>query len=307
MKKSIYVPDIECDSCSRLITKKLGTKEGIKSIKIHEDAVEVDIDETKIKDAEIVSAIRDLGFRASTEPFDRKTIRERLRDYKENSSKYAIEKKIISYTAGMLILLLALQAAAYFTFLNTIPGFLVKYWQWILYLDITVAVIITGVWHVTAYRTKVTCMVGMMIGMTLGMQTGMMLGAVLGATNGFFIGALAGMILGVAVGATTGNCCGIMGIMEGMMAGVMGGTMGAMISVMMFSDHLEIFMPIYMIINIAITWGLSYMTYEELVENKKGVVKKPKDFTTLAAYAIIASFILLAIMIYGPKSGLVSF
>jgi hypothetical protein len=133
----------------------------------------------------------------------------------------------------------------------------------------------------------------------------MMLGIVIGATNGFFIGALTGMLVATFIGVTTGMRSGIMGIMQGAMAGVMGGTMGPMISVMMFSDHLLYFMPFYMIINVGIMLGLSYLYYEEAIEGKI-VERKPLDFTALAAACIIAFVLLGALMIYGPTSALLS-
>ena len=137
------------------------------------------------------------------------------------------------------------------------------------------------------------------------MQTGMMIGAIVGATNGFFMGSMVGMIVGTIIGVITGKCCGVMGLMEGAMAGLMGGTMGPMITVMMFSDHVLIFMPLYMIINIGIMLGLSYMLYEEIVEGRQ-VVKKPLDFNTLAAASVLALIIIGALMIYGPSSALIA-
>lgn len=307
MKKTIYVPDIECDSCSKLISKKLSEEQGINNFSMTEESVDVDFDEQKTNTQNIIKIISDSGFRASEEPFERKTLKERMRDFKENKKKYEVEKKILRYTVALFFALLIIEAIVYFVVLKNIPDFIQKYALWIIYLDVSVSVIALGMWHIFSYRAKVTCMVGMMIGMTIGMQTGMMIGAILGATNGFFTGAMVGMLLAVIVGSIAGKCCGVMGVMEGMMAGVMGGTMGPMISVMMFSDNLNIFMPVYLIINIIITWGLSYMLYEEVVENKKGVIKKPIDFMTLTAYTTIITLIILAIMLYGPKSGLASF
>jgi hypothetical protein len=86
-----------------------------------------------------------------------------------------------------------------------------------------------------------------------------------------------------------------------MMAGVMGGTMGPMISLMMLTDHLDMFMPFYMIINAIIVIALPYMVYEEVVEGKQ-VEKNPADFMTFAGIALIAAAVLIAIMLLGPKS-----
>ena len=132
-----------------------------------------------------------------------------------------------------------------------------------------------------------------------------MLGAVFGATNGFFVGSMVGMLIGVAIGAWAGCGCGVMGWMQGMMAGLMGGTMGPMISIMMFNDHLMLFMPFYIAINVLILWGFSYMVYEEIVEGKR-VERKPYDLLTLASLTLIIGAALSILMVYGPKSILLS-
>jgi len=307
MKTTIYVPDIECESCVKLLSKAFKKTEGINSYVVKDDTLEVDFDEHKIHTKDIMSLIEKLHFRASLHPFERKTIKERIAHFKENKHLYEIEMQIFSNAFWLFLILFVLEGLVYITVLKDIPDFLKNYGWWLLYINMTIATISMAVWHMYAYRIKVTCMVGMMIGMTLGMQTGLMLGAILGATNGFFIGATAGMIIGALIGAITGTCCGIMGIMEGMIAGIMGGTMGAMISVMLFSDHLLLFMPMYMLLNIIVVWGLSYMLYEEAIEGKKGIIKDPLDFTTVASFAIIVTFALLMIMLYGPKSILVTF
>jgi hypothetical protein len=304
MSEIIYVPDIECDSCVKLITKKFDAH-GISDYHIKQDHISLNNPTTS--SSRVIDIIKELGFRASTTPFDRKTLKERLRDVKDNTKKYALEVRGLKYTLGVFATLVFLMTTSYYGFLNTIPNFLGMYGWWVLYLIISITVICGGLWHFFAYQTKFTCMMGMMIGMTFGMQTGMMIGAVVGATNGFFMGSMVGMILGVAVGIWTGKCCGSMGVMEGMMAGLMGGTMGPMITVMMFSDHVLWFMPLYMIINIAIIAGLSYMLFEEVVENNKTIEKSPADFTTIAALSVITTFIIMVIVLYGPKSALLSF
>ncbi|MFH1408300.1 MAG: heavy-metal-associated domain-containing protein [Nanoarchaeota archaeon] len=307
MKTTIYVPDIECDSCNKLIRKKCRHLPGVVDLHFDADSVTISHDAEHVSKQLLVESIRDLGFRASFEPIERITLGERWRHFKENKHKYAHETKLFKYTLGIFLLLTLLEGGAYFLFLQNMPDFLNNYGWWLFYLNISVATLGVGIWHVASYKAKITCMTGMMIGMTFGMQAGMMIGAVMGATNGFFIGAMAGMLLGVIVGSITGQCCGVMGIMEGMMAGLMGGTMGPMITVMMFSDHLLIFMPFYIILNLIILWGLAYMMYEEVVENKRGVKRTPADFSIVAAASIIITVILIGIMIWGPKSPLVSF
>ena len=211
-------------------------------------------------------------------------------------------KKSIGYSIMALVILFLFEIIAYFGFLKNIPNFLSHYGVWLIYLNISVVALSAAIWYILSYKSNIACMTGMMIGMTVGMQTGMMLGAVLGATSGFFTGAMAGMIIGVAAGAILGKCCGVMGVMEGMMAGLMGGTMGAMISVMMISDHIQIFMPVFMVINILILYGLMYMFNQEVVQPNKTITRKNIDLLTFVAATVIVAFILIVVMVYGPKS-----
>lgn len=300
--KIVYVPDIECESCVKIITKKLN-KEGIDNFEIKNDGVyfngEIDLDK-------VVEVIKSLNYRASLNPFERKNLKERLRHFKENKSQYSIEITGIKYFVYTFLILLGLVGVSYSLFLNQIPNFLENYLVWIVYLIISVTSIGIGLWHFFSYKTKFTCMIGMMIGMTIGMQSGMMVGVVIGATNGFFIGSVVGVIIGVVLGALAGKCCGVMGIIEGMMAGIMGGTMGPMISVMMFSDHLLWFMPLYMLVNVMILIGFSYMLYEEVVEGKN-LIKQPLDLVSFCSLSVIVTFILISVMVYGPKSALIGF
>ena len=298
---NVYVPDIECDSCVKLISKKL-VREGIKDFSVSGDAVTVQEAQT----TKTIKLINDLGYRASTEPFERKTFKERIKHFKENKHLYEIERTGLQHSLSIFLIITAVLGLAYIGLFRFQPAFLSTYGWWLLYLVLTVTTIGIGLWHFYAYRAKVTCMTGMMIGMTFGMQTGMMLGAIIGATNGFFYGAMAGMITGTFIGIVTGKCCGVMGVMEGAMAGVMGGTMGPMITVMMFSDHVLLFMPLYMLINIFIVAGMSYMLYEEVVEGKQ-VMRTPIDFATLAAASIIVTVALAALIVYGPTSALIAF
>ncbi len=303
MNIHLYIPDIACESCVKLIQKRFKSLQGIESVSFTEDGATISYDESLIQPEHIKESIRGLNFRVSETPFERKTFGERLRDVKENKHKYELEYRALAYMGVTLILMVLLQAFAYVGFLRFIPDFLETYGWWLLYLDLSVIALGGALYHRYAYETKITCMVGMMLGMTIGMQTGMMIGAVLGATNGFFIGAMIGMLSGVVMGAVMGSCCGIMGVMEGMMAGLMGGTMGSMITVMMLTDHILWFMPVYIAINLVILAGLSYMLFEEAVEHRT-VKKKPLDFVTFASLCIIVTFILSAVIIYGPSSSI---
>ncbi|MFH1917464.1 MAG: cation transporter [Nanoarchaeota archaeon] len=300
MQTKIYVPDITCESCVKLIDKKFKGVHGINHAKFTEEDVTIEHDE-QVKPDQLVSAVKILGFRASLDPFERKTFKERRREFRENREKYGVERKAMQYSILAIGILFVLEALAYVGIFRNIPDFLPKYGWWIFYLTISVVAIGIAMWHILSYKAKITCMVGMMIGMTIGMQAGMMIGAIMGATNGFFIGSMSGMLIGVVVGALMGKCCGVMGIMEGMMAGLMGGTMGPMISVMMFNDHLLIFMPFYMAINLLIIVGLSYMFVQEVADGKE-IKRNPQNFPGFIAALIIATTILIALMTYGPRS-----
>ncbi|MBS3106753.1 cation transporter [Candidatus Woesearchaeota archaeon] len=301
MNATIYVPDIECHSCVRVIERKLHGLQGIEKLKIASEAVDVEYDEALVKPDNIVQMIRNSGFRASTEPFDRKTMKERLRDFRENRVKYAIEWQGVKYTLIVFLLLAAFDLLLVGAFFRGIPGFWSRYGWWLFYLDLSVVTLGAALWHFTAYRAKITCMVGMMIGMIIGMQAGLMVGSVVGAVNGFFTGAMVGMLLGAVVGGIAGHCCGIMGTLQGMMAGLMGGTMGPMISLMMFSNNLLIFMPFFMALNVLILAGFSYMIIEEVVEHRQ-VERRPADFQLFASASLIVTAGLTLLMLYAPKS-----
>jgi hypothetical protein len=190
----------------------------------------------------------------------------------------------------------------HFLFLQS-SGIMIKYALWLFYLNISIAFMTGGIWHFLAYKTKINCMTGMMMGMTLGMQAGMMIGAVIGATNGFFMGSMAGLIVGVALGTWAGKYSGTtMGALQGMMSGLMGGTMGAMITVMMFSDHLRLFMPFYMIINVAILLIMSRMFYDESVKDNEHVKVQPAEIPTVIMLSLIATVILTGVILFLPRS-----
>ena len=297
MKERIFSPDIECESCAKVIGKAFKQLQGIESFVIKGNSIDVEYDESLIHRKNIVQAIKDKGYRASLEPYTKKRIGERAKEFMTDKKKYAIEYVMLRNIFFSAILFFLLTFAA-------VQGEIIekKYLLWMIYLTLSIVFLAGAIWHLKAYRTQFTSMIGMMIGMTLGMQTGLLIGAVIGATNGFFIGALVGMLLGAGVGAYCGSCCGIMGIMEGMMAGVMGGTMGAMITFMMFNDHLVLFMPFYVTINILILIGLSYMLFEEVVEDRGEVLAKPHSFVKFISGCLLAWIVLTVLMMYAPPS-----
>ncbi|MFC1648136.1 cation transporter [Nanoarchaeota archaeon] len=302
MKKRIYCPDIECDSCLKVLEKVFSKLQGVKKHEIKDNYVDVEFNETLIKAKTIIQAIKDKGYRASLEPYTRKKIGERGKEFLKDKKKYQIEYMMLRNIGITFLVLLLLDALLIYLKSTADPTFIGNYAWWIFYLTLSVATIGGAIWHFKSYKTQYTCMVGMMIGMTLGMQTGMMIGAVLGVTNGFFTGALVGMLIASAIGAYCGQCCGIMGIMEGIMAGIMGGTMGAMITVMMFNNNILWFMPPFMILNMTILAGLSYMIFEEVVEDNKSIIKNPISFQKFLLLCLLAWGILMAIMLLTPAS-----
>ncbi len=244
----LYCPDIECDSCIKVISRTLSNKEGITNFNIKKEYVDVDYDNNKINKDDIANTIKEKGYRADFVPFIRKTFTERFRDFKENKHKYEIEYKMLEYSLYIFLILLSLEALSYLLLKEFLGDFFKKYSTWLLYLDLFIISIGASIWHFKSYRTNITSMLGMMIGMTFGMQSGFMIGIVLGATNGMFVGSMTGMFVGVILGFYTGKCCGIMGSLQGMMAGLMGGIMGGMTGVMMLVDKISWFMPFFAIL-----------------------------------------------------------
>ncbi len=305
MKITLYVQDIECESCTRLIEKGMKTLQGINGYVFKKDSVEVDYDPSLLKEEAIIEAISSRGYAASKYPLTKTSFKRRLSDFLKNRQKYAVERQMLLISVLSFIVLLFSEAVLVLAFYKN-TGVVLRNWQWFVYLDISVVSIAAAIWHLKAYKGAITSMTGMMLGMTLGMQTGFMIGAVIGATNGMFIGSTVGMMAGVVLGVIGGKDTGIMGALQGMMSGVMGGTMGAMLTVMLLSDNVLLFMPLFMLINVIIMWGMSYMVYEEVVEDKK-VHIAPADFGMFFSYVFISTILLGIIMIYGPKSALVAF
>ncbi len=305
MKKTIYCPDITCESCVKVLTRVFNGLDGIKTFSVKKDTILVDYNDKKIGIEQLLEAIRQKGYRASLTAFSRKTFTERTRDFLNNKKKYEVEYTMLRYTFLSFFLLVLLEIIGYYTFFKQNYSFLSQYGWWIFYTDVTIVAIAAAIWHFKSYRTEVSHMVGMMIGMTLGMASGLLIGAILGATNGLFVGATVGMIFASLTGAYTGKCCGVMGVLEGLMAGIMGAMMGAMIVVMLMAEHLLWFMPVYVLILLIVIIGLSYMLFEEVIEDQESIEKEPIDFWTFFSYCFLATFLLILIMLYGWKSAIV--
>lgn len=214
--------------------------------------------------------------------------------------EWKAEREILIASAASAVLLLAILGFAYFSVWAKIPKFEENILPLLAMGAVSVVAIVgTGV-HFDAYRKPVSCMIGMMEGMTFGMMAGFIFGALFGATNGMFWGSILGLAVGCAIGAWTGRCCGVMGIMEGLMAGVMSGTMGAMLSVMLLAEPLPIFMAVLVASCLLILAALWYMNVQEL--GNLGERKRAAAWQ-IAAISVVGFAILVAIMIYGPKSG----
>jgi len=199
--------------------------------------------------------------------------------------KYLFEWKLFNHIIVTFILLVILQAMFLFYQNNTIFS---KEFLLDIYLTLSVILVSGAVWHLKSYGTDLKSPhLGMMIGMTLGMQTGMMVGIILGATDGFFVGALITMVIAASIGAIGGSCSGIAGILEGLMAGSMGGIMGAMTGAMLL-DNLLWFMPPFMILNFIIMFGLIYMVYKEVTENRGILHIPPLRFPVFFLFNLLA-------------------
>lgn len=300
MKTRLFSPDIECDSCVKVLTRVLKNNKDVADFNITTSYI--DLTYVK-KDAlkHVMQSIREKGYNVSTSPIERPPIIERFKDFLKDKKKYRIEWRMLKYLVYMLLIAIVLQGIFVFVMNTYSPGFIATYLPWLMYLTVSVVFLGGAIWHFKAYRTTITCMTGMMIGMTIGMQTGMLIGAVIGITNGFFWGATVGMLLGSIVGMTTGSCCGIMGVIEGLMAGIMGGTMGAMITVMMFNNNIQYFLPLFIVLNIIVLIGFSYMLFEELVEGKD-VHVQPISFARFLTLTTTTLAVLTALIVLLPAS-----
>ncbi len=213
-----------------------------------------------------------------------------------------LENTLLNYAIGSAAFLIFSGSFIYGTLLDAF-GSPIKAISMLLFVAAAAVLTAYSYAHMSAYRKWMSCANGMMVGMTTGMASGYMVGAILGATNGMFIGSVGGMAVGIAIGLALGRFCGIMGAMEGVMAGLMSGTMGAMTTVMMINDNVIAFM--YLLVGIcAVTIaGLSYMMFREAgpapAEGYRG------GFAVFAWMSIALSALMLLIMLYGPKSGIV--
>lgn len=221
----------------------------------------------------------------------------------KNKTHHA-EAKAVTMLLASLAMISVFEVVLSLGLSRVIPGFIGKYWQYLVYITISVAFGAAAVWHVRHYRRAFDCTMGMMVGMTIGMLAGFVFGAIIGATNGMFIGSVYGMFVGMLVGALAIRKCGIMSIMEGLMAGFMGGLMGAMTTVMMISDNLALFMPIGIGGCAVILYGMVHMVAKE-IEEKPESRYDVYDTIIFVSVLVMLAFVTTAVMAFGPKSAIV--
>ena len=61
-------------------------------------------------------------------------------------------------------------------------------------------------------------------------------------------------------------------------------------------------MPFYMILNVAVLSGFTYMYFDEVVRDNKELKRRDVDLATFTSLCVIIGVILTAILVYAPKS-----
>ncbi|MFH1785590.1 MAG: cation transporter [Candidatus Micrarchaeota archaeon] len=231
-----------------------------------------------------------------------KRVVEYLKNILAGKPQTIVESRLSEYAIGSGALMLILSIIMFIIYPTSLQ--LVRpYLPLFILLGGGVLMTLTSYYHIRCYWRNLTCANGMMVGMTLGMMSGFLAGALAGATNGMFIGSVVGMALGIAPGLALGRHSGIMGAMEGIMAGIMAGTMGAMLSVMMITDNLILFLYILFGLCAVMVGSLSYMMHREAGETPANEFKV--KFTEFFLVAVIVASLMVLIMMYGPKNGLI--
>jgi copper chaperone CopZ len=274
--KDITISGMHCEACEKTITRTL-EKGGAKVHAISHKKGKATI--SGVSDQEADALIKPKGYRV------------------RGSSSWSFEKSLLTNSFLILIGLTLLQAMLILFVYAKLPGYNGKYLLPLLYLPFVITTNLVALWHQRSYGSEVGCMAGMMIGMTMGMMAGFMIGAIVGLINGMFIGSLVGVGIGLAAGVYAGRCCGIMGTMEGMMAGLMGGLMGAMTSTMMVADHIEIFLPILLVICATILGGLIVMVAKDNASTKP----KPWPLWRVTAIGLFLTVVIGILIIFAPK------
>jgi copper chaperone CopZ len=295
--ETIIIEGMHCDACERTITRALA-KAGASVESISYTKGRATIAHNGIDRRELQRVLQSKGYDLKQEE---KTPEGRAgRKRKSVSlSESTVETAILTNGFLTLVILLIVQTLLIVGIYARFPGYQQKYFLPLFYLPVVIVTNMVALWHQRAYVKSVSCMTGMMVGMTIGMMTGFGVGAIVGLTNGMFLGSVIGVGIGMFAGIYAGWCCGTMGIMEGMMAGLMSGTMGAMITVMMVLDHVELFLPLLIIIDTIILAGMMRMTVEENAD--ADVETKPWPMSAVLAVSFIAMLAISALIVLLPK------
>ncbi|MBI2675760.1 MAG: heavy metal translocating P-type ATPase [Candidatus Aenigmarchaeota archaeon] len=310
------IKGMHCDSCVKTLRKAIGSVAGVKDVNIDLNTgkamVEYDPENTTMK--AITSAVETNGYKAvfggnpnGGEPSVQMSGLDIFSHLFFDKTRFHAERGMLRIAVLTFVALSALEIVAYYAFFVNNPAFAARnYGTYIFYLILAVTLTGSALWHLDAYRKKVTCQTGMMMGMTLGMLSGFLLGAIVGATNGMFAGSAFGMIVGMLFGVYGGRCCGIMGIMEGLMAGFMGGIMGAMTTIMLINDNMLLFFPLIFSSSAIILTGLTYMIYKDYNHGMIGKAN-PNDlqshsFSIFITFAFSLTMATTWIIVYGPRS-----
>lgn len=224
-----------------------------------------------------------------------------VREFAKEINGSRVEGELIKTIAYSLLSSVVVLSFLYLMRLRFVENLVPRYGLFLGLAVLSYALIVPAIRQVRAYR-QFACMSGMMIGMTLGMIAGFLAGFFVGATNGMFVGGVFGMFVGIIFGIWVGGCCcGIMGFMEGIMAGFMGGLMGAMTAVMLLNDYLKLAAGIVFVVCAAILFGLNYMIYNEMKQEKR---QRHEGHGWTIALSLILTLATTWLIVYGPRSGL---
>src|SRR3989338_4448491 len=162
MNTTIFCPDIECDSCVKVLNKAFQNKKGIMQVIISNNIIEINHND-EITQEELIKIIKEKGYRASLNAFETKKLSSRIKEFSVNKNKYEVEHKMIKYSVLTLILLCALDILAYYALFKNVPSFVDRYAWWLFYTNLAVVSIGAAIWHFKSYKSQVTHMVGMMV------------------------------------------------------------------------------------------------------------------------------------------------
>ncbi|MFH1107055.1 MAG: heavy-metal-associated domain-containing protein [Candidatus Micrarchaeota archaeon] len=264
MQKTLFMPDLNCESCEGVL-RKIASRNGVQVMAADYKEKTAILEGTEESFTKTVEALKAAGYESSmermpTQPGALGLFAEFATAAIARRKGFEAEADAFIVAAYAFVLLAAATLALNYAGLFRLEGPQFYYAG----LSAFATAMLAGIsWQVQAYRGNFSHMNGMMVGMTIGMSAGFLAGAIVGATNGMFIGSVFGMAAGMLLGAYLGYCCGVMGALEGMMGGLMAGTMGAMLSVMMVFDNLDAFLAILFACFTAINAGLSYMVRKE--------------------------------------------